>query len=306
MKAGPLKRLIKELDSLPLNHRSLEIIKGALRKTYPDQDTTFAPAASREGSHKQNPAVTDLSSQNHLKALTGGKLLEHETFTIDLDRAKRTGIPEIIFTQNKSINHVSQIVSSLAKSGHKDLLLSRVTAECYTHLKKLESKLSIKFVYHELGKVLYTQAFKEHMQKTHRHLRAHTTSVITAGSSDIGVAEEAAVILECMGARVERIYDVGVAGLNRLFNHLDAINKTQLALVIAGMDGVLPSVLGGLVPIPVIAIPSSVGYGAHLGGLASLLTMLNSCAPGVTVLNIDNGLGGAALALKILNTFTTR
>jgi NCAIR mutase (PurE)-related protein len=123
--------------------------------------------------------------------------------------------------------------------------------------------------------------------------------VLSAGTSDIPVAEEAAVTAELMGSRVERIYDVGVAGLHRLINHLPQINKANVIIVVAGMEGALPSVVGGLVTAPVIAVPTSVGYGTSFQGIAALLGMLNSCAPGVAVVNIDNGFGAGCMAVKI-------
>jgi len=129
-----------------------------------------------------------------------------------------------------------------------------------------------------------------------------TVAVITAGTADIPVAEEAARSLEIMGATVNRIYDVGVAGIHRLLERISDLNRAQVLVVVAGMDGALPSVVGGLTSRPVIAVPTSVGYGANFGGLSALLTMLNSCASGVGVVNIDNGFGAAALACAILNS----
>jgi hypothetical protein len=127
--------------------------------------------------------------------------------------------------------------------------------------------------------------------------------VISAGTADLPVAEEAAVCLNIMGVKVERIYDVGVAGIHRLLNQVREINQSQVVIVVAGMDGALASVVGGLTKRPVIAVPTSIGYGASFNGLAALLTMLNSCAGGVGVVNIDNGYGAAALAVAILRTF---
>ena len=124
-------------------------------------------------------------------------------------------------------------------------------------------------------------------------------AVVSAGTSDMGVAEEAAVTAEAMGNRVERLYDCGVAGLHRLVPHLDLLNEANVLIAVAGMEGALPSVIGGLVDRPVIAVPTSVGYGASLNGIAALLAMLNSCAPGVSVVNIDNGYGAAAQANQI-------
>jgi NCAIR mutase (PurE)-related protein len=134
-----------------------------------------------------------------------------------------------------------------------------------------------------------------------RPFQSATVAVVCAGTSDVPVAEEAAQTLEFAGARVKRITDVGVAGLHRLLARLDDLRAASLVIAIAGMEGALPSVLGGLVAAPVIAVPTSIGYGAHLSGFSALLTMLNSCASGLTVVNIDNGFGAAVAALRILN-----
>ena len=128
----------------------------------------------------------------------------------------------------------------------------------------------------------------------------HRVAIITAGTADLPVAEEAAVTAEFLGLNVERIFDVGVSGIHRLFNNLDKINQSKVIIVVAGMEGALPSVIGGLIDKPVIAVPTSVGYGANFKGLSALLTMMNSCAPGVAVVNIDNGFGAAVMAYTIL------
>lgn len=205
---------------------------------------------------------------------------------VDHHRALRTGYPEVVFCQGKTREQVEKIYQSLEK--HNDnILLTRAEPELFTHLQGVDDRL----VYNELGRTI-TLEVKER-EKTGLVL------VISAGTADIPVAEEAAVTASLSGAKVERIYDAGVAGIHRLLAHHEKIQTARCIVAVAGMEGALPSVVGGLAPCPVIAIPTSVGYGSHLNGLAPLFTMLNSCAPNITVVNIDNGFGAGFCAAMI-------
>ena len=205
---------------------------------------------------------------------------------VDHHRALRTGYPEVVFCQGKTHEQVEKIFQSLEKHNN-NILLTRAEPDLFSRLEKLDDRL----VYNEPGRTITLE--KEPREKTGSVL------VITAGTADIPVAEEAAVTASISGANVERIYDAGVAGIHRLLAHTDKIQSARCIVAVAGMEGALPSVVGGLAPCPVIAVPTSVGYGSHLGGLAPLLTMLNSCAPNITVVNIDNGFGAGFSAAMI-------
>lgn len=205
---------------------------------------------------------------------------------VDHHRALRTGYPEVVFCQGKTHEQVEKIFQSLAKHNN-NVLLTRAEPELFSRLQKIDDRL----VYNELGRTISLE--KELREKTGSVL------VITAGTADIPVAEEAAVTASVSGANVERIYDAGVAGIHRLLTHTEQIQNARCIIAVAGMEGALPSVVGGLAPCPVIAVPTSVGYGSHLNGMAPLLTMLNSCAPNITVVNIDNGFGAGFSAALI-------
>ncbi len=208
---------------------------------------------------------------------------------VDHHRALRTGYPEVVFCQGKTHEQVEKIFQSLEK--HNDnILLTRAEPELYSRLREADDRL----VYNELGRTITLEATER--EKTGSVL------VISAGTADIPVAEEAAVTASISGANVERIYDAGVAGIHRLLAHNDKIQQARCIVCVAGMEGALPSVVGGLAPCPVIGVPTSVGYGSHLGGLAPMLTMLNSCAPNITVVNIDNGFGAGFSAAMINKT----
>lgn len=204
---------------------------------------------------------------------------------LDLDREKRTGFPEVIFGEGKTPEQLHAIFLKLKEHAGR-VLATRVSprqAELVT-----ESVPSV--VYNETARTL----------TWHKNPGAPATAgyvaVVCAGTSDLPVAEEAAVTAEMLGCRVERVYDVGVAGIHRLFGRLEVIRGADAVVVAAGMEGALASVVGGLVASPVIAVPTSIGYGASMHGIAALLAMLNSCAPGVTVVNIDNGFGAGYAA----------
>ncbi|MFZ5981154.1 MAG: nickel pincer cofactor biosynthesis protein LarB [Candidatus Zixiibacteriota bacterium] len=203
---------------------------------------------------------------------------------IDTHRDLRRGFPEVIFCQGKTLDQISQIVEKVS-SKDDVIMASRASREVYETVKKVAPEA----VYYETARIVLIGGKK--MIKTDKII-----SVISAGTSDIPVAEEAAVTAEIMGNPVERVYDVGVSGMHRLLGHQQQIFRANVLVVVAGMEGALASVIGGLVDRPVIAVPTSIGYGASFEGLAALLSMLNSCAPGVTVVNIDNGFGAGYFA----------
>ncbi|MFA9397250.1 MAG: nickel pincer cofactor biosynthesis protein LarB [Clostridiaceae bacterium] len=206
---------------------------------------------------------------------------------IDNHREIRVGYPEVIYCQGKTVEQVRKIIEYMLEKD-SNILATRATREMYDAVKNicLQAKYDVvsKIIMIEKKEITYTDTY---------------VAVVTAGTSDIDVAEEAAVVLEQFGNKVERIYDVGVAGIHRLFDKIDVIKKAKVVIVIAGMEGALASVVGGLVDKPVIAVPTSVGYGANFGGISALLSMLNSCASGMSVVNIDNGFGAGYLASMI-------
>lgn len=207
--------------------------------------------------------------------------------TVDTHRGLRNGFPEVIFGSGKTPIQVVKIARAILKREAR-VLITRVTAE----QAKLLKKTFPKGVLHEMAKCFV-------LEKQSLTLRPGTIAVVSAGTSDMPVAEEAAVTAETMGNQVTRVYDVGVAGLHRLLAKVGELRKANVLIVVAGMEGALPSVVAGLVARPVIAVPTSIGYGANFGGLAALLGMLTSCGSGVTVVNIDNGFGAGFAANQI-------
>ncbi|MCS7209123.1 MAG: nickel pincer cofactor biosynthesis protein LarB [Fimbriimonadales bacterium] len=208
---------------------------------------------------------------------------------MDHHRALRKGFPEVVFCQGKTPEQVAAIVTQLAARGR--VLATRASEEQY---RAVQAQLP-SAVYHPVARAITVGTPPDAPPQPYG-------VVLAAGTADIPVAEEAALTARMMGVRVETIYDVGVAGLHRLLEHLPLLHEARGIVVVAGMEGALPSVVGGLVRCPVVAVPTSVGYGAHFGGLAPLLAMLNSCAPGVAVVNIDNGFGaGYYLGLLVLS-----
>lgn len=221
---------------------------------------------------------------------------------LDHNRQKRAGFPEAVFAEGKTPLQVAAILDDMAKHADPEssssILATRVSPEMYEELETSFSFTHGAVVYHEMARIIAMQSHNM-TTMTPESAKAHRIVVATAGTTDLPVAEEAAVTLEATGkVTVDRIYDVGVAGLHRILRALPRLNEAECVIVVAGMDGALPSVVGGLVKVPVIAVPTSIGYGASFGGVSALLTMLNSCSPGVGVVNIDNGFGGAALAYK--------
>ncbi len=206
---------------------------------------------------------------------------------VDTHRALRKDFPEVIFGAGKTPEQIVKIAAKLVEHG-QPVLATRVNAG---HVRALKKKFKLA-VHHPLARCVTIK--KRPLPK-----RAGFIAVVCAGTSDLPVAEEAAVTAEIMGNRVERVHDVGVAGLHRMLARLELLQRANVLVVVAGMEGALPSVVAGLVAKPVIAVPTSIGYGASLGGIAALLAMLNSCASGVTVVNIDNGFGAGYAASQI-------
>jgi len=208
---------------------------------------------------------------------------------VDHHRALRQGFPEVIFGQGKTPDQIAQIAEKLAAK-NATVIVTRASVEAFEATEKL------------VPAARYETSARLIIIDGERPKLSGKAAVLCAGTSDLPVADEAAICLELMGAEVVRISDVGVAGLHRLFQNFDKVRDCQALIVVAGMEGALPSVVGGLVSVPVVAVPTSVGYGAAFGGLAALLGMLNTCASGVAVVNIDNGFGAAAFVASILRS----
>ncbi|MDD5594243.1 MAG: nickel pincer cofactor biosynthesis protein LarB [Candidatus Margulisbacteria bacterium] len=210
---------------------------------------------------------------------------------IDHHRHQRKGFPEVIYCEGKTPDQIVGIARRIWDHGH-NVLATRADRKAFRAVKKILRQAK----YYETARIIAVKKKAESgTQKAE-----HRIAIVTAGTADLPVAEEAAVTAEFLGESVDRIYDVGVAGIHRLMKNLDRIKKAPVVIVVAGMEGALASVVGGLIDKPIIAVPTSVGYGASFKGLAALLTMLNSCAPGVAVVNIDNGFGAGSLA-SIIN-----
>ena len=206
---------------------------------------------------------------------------------IDHHRGLRHGINEVIYGEAKTTEQIAGIASAMIERGDKNIIITRLTKE-----KAIELETLCDFEYDPVSRIGIAK----------RETVAEPVGLVVvaaAGTSDIAVAEEAAVTAEVLGSRVERLYDVGVAGLHRLLDNLDTIMRARVVVAVAGMEGALASVIGGLVACPVIAVPTSVGYGANFGGVSALLAMLNSCSGNVSVVNIDNGFGAGYIASLI-------
>jgi NCAIR mutase (PurE)-related protein len=240
-------------------------------------------------------ALLDQVRQKEVSVTDAVKRLRHLPFEdlgfakIDHHRALRQGFPEVVMGQGKDAKHIAEIVRALRRSSSK-VLVTRLDKQQIAQLKRLRTGLT----FH-----LAARAATWHSRAI-KITGKGTVLVVCAGTSDIQVAEEAIITARMMGNRVDRLYDVGVAGIHRLLDNRLRLDAASVLIVVAGMEGALPSVVGGLVNKPVIAVPTSIGYGASFNGLAALLGMLNSCAAGVTVVNIDNGFG-AGFAASLIN-----
>ncbi len=229
----------------------------------------------------------ELSPKDALKILKDFPYEDLNFAKIDHHRELRRGFPEIVFGAGKTDTQILKIAEAILKKG-SNLLITRVEPKVYTKIKKQIPKAR----YNSLAKTIYLK------QKNPPPGKGRIV-IITAGTSDIPVAEEATVTCEIMGNEVDKIYDIGVAGLHRLFGELGTIKKARVIITAAGMEGALPSVIAGITEVPIIAVPTSIGYGTSFKGLAALLAMLNSCPGGLAVVNIDNGFGAAYIASLI-------
>jgi hypothetical protein len=227
--------------------------------------------------------MTEAQALNSLKNLPFKSL---GFASIDNHRQLRRGAPEVIFCQGKTPLQAAKIFKAMVGGGL--VMATRAAPEHYRAVKKMNPGA----VYHPVARIISSR-------KPATSKSAEYIAVVTAGTSDIPVAEEAAVTAELLGAKVVRLWDVGVAGIHRLLDKREILQKAQTVVAVAGMEGALPSVVSGLVACPVIAVPTSVGYGASFGGITALLAMLNSCSPGVAVVNIDNGFGAGYLAWMV-------
>jgi pyridinium-3,5-biscarboxylic acid mononucleotide synthase len=228
-----------------------------------------------------------LSVDDAVERLKGLPYEELDFAKIDSHRSIRCGFSEVVYCPGKTPEQIIRIVAGLMKEG-QPVLLTKASAQDFAAAQKSAPEAA----YHATAKLVVVPG-REAVIKT------GLVVVATAGTTDIPIAEEAAITAETMGAMVERVFDVGVAGAHRLFAHREILAKANAVVAVAGMEGALPSLVGGIVSVPVIAVPTSVGYGASFGGVTALLGMLNSCAPGVSVVNIDNGFGGGYIAATI-------
>jgi NCAIR mutase (PurE)-related protein len=206
---------------------------------------------------------------------------------IDNHRELRTGYPEVIFCAGKTVDQVKEIIQQML-TRNNNILATRATKEMFLAVKEIYAGAE----FHPLAKTIIIKRDEQKLTRT-------TIAIVTAGTSDMPVAEEAAITAELFGNKVLRVFDVGVAGIHRLYDKLPEIRNAKVIVVVAGMEGALPSIVGGLVDKPVIAVPTSIGYGANFQGLSALLGMLTSCASGVSVVNIDNGFGAGYMASMI-------
>ncbi len=229
----------------------------------------------------------ELSPEEAMLELKGYPYEDLSFAKVDHHRELRRGFPEIVFGLGKTEQQILDISRNIIERG-SNLLVTRIDSETYAHIKLELPELK----YNEAGRAMYLKVKTASPGKG-------KIAIMTAGTSDIPVAEEAAVTCDILGNEIEKIYDVGVAGIHRLFGEFHRLKEARVIIVAAGMEGALPSVVAGITDIPLIAVPTSVGYGASLNGLTALLAMLNSCPGGVGVVNIDNGFGAAYLASLI-------
>lgn len=232
----------------------------------------------------------ETSVDDAVKALSSLPFEDLGYAKVDHHRALRTGYPEVIFCAGKTLDQIKGIVGRMMAHDNSNILGTRATREVYEAVREVAGDSA---EYYETARCVFVKR-RENKPTSDKYI-----AVVSGGTSDMPVAEEAAVTAEVLGNRVARIYDVGVAGIHRLFAQMEALRGANVLIAVAGMEGALASVVAGLVDKPVIAVPTSVGYGANFGGLSALLTMLNSCASGVSVVNIDNGFGAGFLSSMI-------
>ncbi len=240
----------------------------------------------------RNHTITIEQATAELNALP---FVELEHAIIDTERGQRTGFPEVVYCRHKTVQQIIDIVEAMLESG-SDVLATALKVEYWQQIKARFPEA----YYNELAGVM-------RLSRTAKPLNSdYNIAIVAAGTSDLPVVEEAYETITAFGYRAFRLVDVGVAGLHRLLAKIEQIKRADVVIVVAGMDGALPSVVAGLIDKPLIAVPTSVGYGASFGGVSALLTMLNSCSAGVTVVNIDNGFGAAYAALQILRLVQNR
>jgi NCAIR mutase (PurE)-related protein len=232
---------------------------------------------------------SDVSVDEALETLRQLPFRDIGVATVDHHRALRQGVPEVIFGERKTVDQIARISEEMVRAGH-NVLVTRVDPE---KAAGLVARLPA-FVHHAEARALSIE-----VAPVPRRARG-PVAVVTAGTSDASVAEEAVVTLEAVGLEAVRFYDIGVAGIHRLFHRLDELRRAAAVIVVAGMEGALPSVVGGVVSAPIVAVPTSVGYGTALGGFTALFGMLTSCASGLVVVNIDSGFGAAMAVHRIL------
>ncbi len=229
-----------------------------------------------------------LTPQQAIKKL---EILPYENLgfaRVDHHRGLRNGMPEVIYCQGKTPIQIKKIIQSMTRAGHS-VLATKLSKEIF---RKLKPSLPQGAKYNETAQTLV-------IEKAKSKKKIGSIIIISAGTSDIPIVEEASITAQLLGSKTETLFDVGVAGIHRLFDNLERIRKARVVIVVAGMEGALASVVGGLVDKPIIAVPTSIGYGTSFGGIAALLTMLNSCATGIAVVNIDNGFGAGCMAHRI-------
>lgn len=249
--------------------------------------TTLADLQQLLDQVREGQVPPDAAAEQVLHLVNGASFHDLGFARIDHQREFRQGFPEVVFGLGKTPEHIAAIAGEIVSRGHT-LLVTRATDDAFAAIQKTVPGA----VFHPVARTI------TYRQKDVQPGRG-TILIAAAGTSDLPVAEEACVTAEVMGNTVDCLYDVGVAGIHRLLGEHARLISARAVIVVAGMEGALPSVIGGLVKVPVIAVPTSVGYGASFGGLAALLGMLNSCAAGVSVVNIDNGFGAAAIASRI-------
>jgi pyridinium-3,5-biscarboxylic acid mononucleotide synthase len=262
--------------------------RGRLLKTPPDASGSIATLQT----HLLRKLLEDIHHQRTTPE-EGLEVLRHLPYEdlgfaqIDHHRGLRQGFPEVVFCQGKTVEQVCQIVQRIRATG-SEVLATRASQRVFAAVQDVFPEA----VYHAQGRTIVVRSGERQRTKG-------MVLVVSAGTSDIPVAEEAAITAETLGSTTERLYDVGVAGIHRLLDRREKLFQARVLIVVAGMEGALASVVGGLVDKPVIAVPTSIGYGASLGGIAALLTMLNSCAAGIATVNIDNGFGAGYIAHSI-------
>lgn len=247
--------------------RLVELISGVAQGAVSIEDAVRALSS---------PSVSDLPGPHG-----------HVDARIDHDRAHRCGFPEVIFCQGKTPEQTARIAAEILERCPV-LLATRANSEHAEAVRAVMPDVQ----WHETARLIIVD------RRPSREPEGHIV-VASAGSADLPVAEEAALTAELIGARVTRIYDIGVAGVHRALAHVETLREARVIIAVAGMEGALPSLIAGLVDVPVVAVPTSIGYGANLGGVSALLTMLTSCAGGIGVVNVDNGFGAAVLACRI-------